>query len=39
MIIFNLKSSLLLITSLNIDLIIYILKIKFNKLNYFNKSI
>jgi len=39
MTIFNLKSSLLLITSLNINLMIYIFKIEFNKLNYFNKSI
>ena len=38
-IIFSLKSSLLLITFLNIDLIIYILKIKFNKLDGFYKLV
>jgi hypothetical protein len=37
--IFSLKSSLLLITFLNINLIIYILKIKFSKLNSFYKSV
>jgi hypothetical protein len=39
MTIFDLKNSLLLIAFLNIDLMIYILKIEFNKLDYFNKLI